>query len=166
MGGRTIGHVAVVGGLALPVIAEVASLSQAGSFKWNFLSVLALVLLVFYFAYSIGYVIRHRERPVPVPESFPPNSVIARKLVNKESGKMIGVNVFTDETENEGLIAKDYPPPPPPVLDLTDSHDVSFGGFTFEGSGTVIKSANSYNISFQNGKAVQRDEEEGETPIV
>jgi hypothetical protein len=110
--GKTVGHVAIVGGLALPVIAEVVSLSQSPhGFKWDLLSVLALILLALYVIYAVIYVMEHREKePQPTVAQLPPNSLGANRLVNTETGRIIGVNVDTDVTENSGLIANEYPP--------------------------------------------------------
>jgi len=158
-------------GLALvpAVIFEAISVSQSKGFVWNWLSITALSLLGVYVVFVLWYFSRNRtsiEPPeVSPPQSFPPNSLIARKLVNNEGGKIVGVNVFTDETDNSGLIAHDFPPPPPPVLDLSGSHDISFAHITFEAKGTVLKAEDSYNISMQDVQINQRDEKEGETPI-
>ena len=109
------------------------------------------------------YVAR-KKRTVPVVEPSR-GGVFAKELINKETGQIIGLDVTTDRTENSGIIAKEFPPPPLPVLDLTDSHDITFSGITFEAKGTVLKTDNSYNISMQDVQINQRDEREGETPI-
>lgn len=62
--GRTIGHISAVGGLVLPVISEIVSVSQSHGFKWNWLSVLALVLFVLYVSYAAWYVGRGRKAKV------------------------------------------------------------------------------------------------------
>jgi hypothetical protein len=66
--GKTIGHIAVIGGLAFPVISEVFSFSQSNGFKWNFLSVLACALLGLYVLYAAWYVRRGRREKGSNPE--------------------------------------------------------------------------------------------------
>ncbi|MGB8197883.1 MAG: hypothetical protein WCF25_12835 [Acidimicrobiales bacterium] len=140
----------------------------ADIFKWPkpagyvFLALAVLFFVVAGIAYAQE---RRAKRMSPAVHDLPPNSLGANRLVNGPTGRVIGMNVITDETENEGLIAKDYPPPPPPVLDLSRSHDINFGGIDFNAKGTVLKTEDSYNISIQNSRITQRDEEDGETPI-
>lgn len=69
--GKTVGHVAVVGGLAFPVIAEIVSVSQGHGFKWNYLSVLALALLGCYVVYSVWYFWHSRSKGSEIDARLP-----------------------------------------------------------------------------------------------